>query len=122
MKVMFACVADQAWVDQSGKLSVSGIFDRITASAFPAHHGKMFLVFRLMLEYEDNDKPHSITFSLTDADGQSMFRANADVKAEKRVLASRSFWVRGCRQSPNNRFGPCCPVETRPLRPRSNLR
>lgn len=86
MKVMFACVADHAWVDPSGKLNVSGIFDRIASAGFPVQHPKMFLVFRLMMEYEDNDKPHKISFDLTDEDGQSMFNATAEVQAEQRVL------------------------------------
>ena len=85
MKVMFACLCDHAAADSQGKLSVNGIFDRINAPGFPTRHGKMFLVFRLMFEYEDNDKAHSFTFSLVDADNRKYLEAEADLQ-HPRVL------------------------------------
>ena len=80
MKVMFGCVCDHASVDQGGKLNINGVFDRIGTSRFPATHPRMVLVFRLLLEYEDNDRPHELTCRLEDADGQELLKAEAAVE------------------------------------------
>jgi len=43
----FAVVADYALVDQSGKMSVLGIFQHIWVPQFPAMHPRLHLVLRL---------------------------------------------------------------------------
>ena len=43
----FAVVADYALVDQSGKMSVLGIFQHIWVQQFPAMHPRLHLVLRL---------------------------------------------------------------------------
>ena len=47
MHLDFAVVADYALVDQSGKLSVLGIFQHIWVQQFPAMHPRLHLVLRL---------------------------------------------------------------------------
>lgn len=68
MRVLFACLADHADASAAGKLNVAGIFDRIGCRSFPARHGKMFFVFRLMAEFEDSGQAISITVRLRDED------------------------------------------------------
>lgn len=81
MKVMMACLADHAGAEQVGnKLNVNGIFDRIMGSKFPMRHAKMFLVFRLMFEYEDGNKSHKVTITLRDADGKEYQRIEANIE------------------------------------------
>lgn len=79
MKVMFACLADHASADVIGKLSVNGIFDRISAANFSAAHPQMNLVIRLMFEYEDNGKKNKLNIELIDADGKQLLQADAEV-------------------------------------------
>lgn len=81
MKILFACLADHASADQFGnKLSVGGIFDHIVARQFPAMHMRMYLVFRLLLEHEDNEKQHNVTIALRDADHREYQRLEAQVQ------------------------------------------
>ena len=79
MKVMFACLADHAQADQQGKLNIMGVFDRIQAGRFPARHPQMFLVFRLLLDADDNAKPHRLTIVLRDADHREAAKFEADL-------------------------------------------
>jgi hypothetical protein len=44
MQAGWAVLADYALVDATGKLSVIGIFDRLTASEFPSIHPILFVV------------------------------------------------------------------------------
>lgn len=80
MRVMFACVADFADVNQQGKLNIQGVFDRINAPAFPARHSTMFLVFRLKAEFEDSQKPHKLKIVLHDADNRESLRMEGDMQ------------------------------------------
>lgn len=80
MKIMFACLADHASADQAGnKLNVMGIFDSIHATAFPAAHARMFLVFRIMAEHEDGGKTTSLVVTLRDEDHREYARLQAQV-------------------------------------------
>jgi hypothetical protein len=47
LHVDFAVVADYALVDQTGKISVLGIFQHIWVPQFPAMHPRLHLVLRL---------------------------------------------------------------------------
>jgi hypothetical protein len=68
MKVMFACLADNAHEDASGKLNVIGVFDKIHSRTFPTMHRGMSLVFRLQFEFEDNGRTHEVVIRLLDED------------------------------------------------------
>jgi hypothetical protein len=81
MKVAFACVAEHAEVvDKTGKLSISGIFDRIFTKSFPAVHPQMCLVFRLLCEYEDTLSGHILVTKLQDPDGKELAHMKAMVQ------------------------------------------
>jgi len=65
MVVDFAVVADYALVDQSGKLSVLGIFQHIWVQQFPAMHPRLHLVLRLKGKRSEVG-PHAVQIRLLD--------------------------------------------------------
>lgn len=83
MKVLFACICDHASAEQNGKLSVHGIFDRIHAKDFPARHPRMYLAYRLLFDYEDNDKQNRLDIALLDQDGRPLLDAKGELRHGK---------------------------------------
>ena len=78
MIVHLALVCDHAIIDQHGKLSVLGIFDRIWVERFPAIHPRLHLVLRLKgRRTEIGD--HSVLIQLVDAHGQEILRGEGNV-------------------------------------------
>lgn len=78
MIVQLALVCDHAIIDQHGKLSVLGIFDRIWVERFPAIHPRLHLVLRLKgRRTEIGD--HSVLIQLVDAQGQEILRGEGNV-------------------------------------------
>lgn len=68
MHVDFAVVADYALVDQSGKLSVLGIFQHIWVQQFPAMHPRLHLVLRLKGKRTEVGE-HAVQIRLVDEQG-----------------------------------------------------
>ena len=68
MHVDFAVVADYALVDQSGKLSVLGIFQHIWVQQFPAMHPRLHLVLRLKGRRTEVGE-HGVQIRLVDEQG-----------------------------------------------------
>lgn len=78
MNVHLALVCDHAIIDQHGKLSVLGIFDRIWVERFPAIHPRLHLVLRLKgRRTEIGD--HTVLIQLVDAGGQEVLRGEGNV-------------------------------------------
>jgi hypothetical protein len=78
VNVHLALVCDHAIIDQHGKLSVLGIFDRIWVERFPAIHPRLHLVLRLKgRRTEIGD--HSVLIQLVDAQGQEILRGEGNV-------------------------------------------
>jgi len=76
--VHLALVCDHAIIDQHGKLSVLGIFDRIWVERFPAIHPRLHLVLRLKgRRTEIGD--HAVLIQLVDAQGQEILRGEGNV-------------------------------------------
>ena len=67
MHLDFAVVADYALVDQSGKMSVLGIFQHIWVPQFPAMHPRLHLVLRLKGKRTEVGE-HQVQIKLMDAD------------------------------------------------------
>lgn len=80
MKVEVAVLADYANVAEGGKLNVMGIFDRISAPAFPAQHAFMVLAFRLRMEFEDRDSTNRTEIVLVDEDGKALGGGTGEVR------------------------------------------
>lgn len=79
MNVALAVVCDHALIDQAGKLSVIGIFERIWVERFPAVHTRLHLVLRLKgRRTEIGDHPVEIV--LHDPDGHEVLRGDGLVQ------------------------------------------
>lgn len=79
MNVALAVVCDHALIDQAGKLSVIGIFERIWVERFPAVHPRLHLVLRLKgKRTEIGDHPVQIV--LHDPEGREILRGDGQVQ------------------------------------------
>jgi len=79
MHVGLAVVCDHALIDQAGKLSVIGIFERIWVERFPAVHPRLHLVLRLKgRRTEIGD--HPVLIVLKDPDGNQVLRGDGSVQ------------------------------------------
>ena len=78
MEVDLALLADAATVDAAGKLNILGIFDRISASLFPAQHPHVSLVLRFSASLTEAGG-HKVAITLTDPDGGEVLRLDGDI-------------------------------------------
>jgi hypothetical protein len=79
VNVQLALVCDHAIIDQHGKLSVLGIFDRIWVERFPAIHPRLHLVLRLKgRRTEVGD--HAVLIQLVDDTGREILRGEGNVQ------------------------------------------
>jgi hypothetical protein len=79
MHLGLAVVCDHALIDQAGKLSVIGIFERIWVERFPAVHPRLHLVLRLKgRRTEIGD--HPVLIVLNDPEGNQVLRGDGLVQ------------------------------------------
>lgn len=79
MHIGLAVVCDHALIDQAGKLSVIGIFERIWVERFPAVHPRLHLVLRLKgRRTEIGD--HPVLIVLKDPEGNQVLRGDGSVQ------------------------------------------
>jgi hypothetical protein len=74
----FAVVADYALVDQSGKISVLGIFQHIWVQQFPAMHPRLHLVLRLRGRRTEIGE-HAVHIRLVDDHGVEILGGSGSV-------------------------------------------
>ena len=74
LTVSLAAIADAANVSREGKLNITGIFDSISASAFPAYHPWMALVFVIEGDRGDAQAEHKLKVDLIDDDGNPVIQ------------------------------------------------
>jgi hypothetical protein len=79
MEIDLALLADAATIDDSGKLNILGIFDRVSAAAFPAQHGRMALVLRFAAGLPEAG-PHEVGIRLTDPDSVEVIRLDGEMQ------------------------------------------
>src|SRR5512145_1450976 len=79
MHLDFAVVADYALVDQSGKMSVLGIFQHIWVPQFPAVHPRLHLVLRLKGRRTEVGE-HAVTIGLKDPQSREILRGDGMVQ------------------------------------------
>jgi hypothetical protein len=77
--VSLAVACDYALIDQHGKLSVLGIFERIWVERFPAVHPRLHLVLRLKGRRTEIGG-HPIVIRLVDDDGREVLRGDGAVQ------------------------------------------
>lgn len=78
MHLDFAVVADYALVDQSGKMSVLGIFQHIWVPQFPAMHPRLHLVLRLKGKRTEVGE-HQVQIKLVDEDETELLGGSGTV-------------------------------------------
>jgi hypothetical protein len=79
MEIDLALLADAATIDGSGKLNILGVFDRVSAAAFPAQHGRMALVLRFSAGLPEAG-PHKVGIRLTDPEGVQVLRLDGEMQ------------------------------------------
>ena len=79
MIATLAVVCDYALIDQHGKISVLGIFERIWVEHFPAVHPRLHLVLRLKGRRTEIGE-HSIVIRLVDDGGREVLRGDGAVQ------------------------------------------
>jgi hypothetical protein len=77
--VSLAVACDYALIDQHGKLSVLGIFERIWVADFPAVHPRLHLVLRLKGRRTEIGE-HAIVIRLVDDEGREVLRGDGAVQ------------------------------------------
>jgi hypothetical protein len=78
MHLDFAVVADYALVDQTGKISVLGIFQHIWVQQFPAMHPRLHLVLRLKGRRTEIGE-HAVRIRLVDEHGIEILGGSGSV-------------------------------------------
>jgi hypothetical protein len=78
MHLDFSVVADYALVDQSGKISVLGIFQHIWVQQFPAMHPRLHLVLRLKGRRTEIGE-HAVHIRLVDEQGVEILGGSGSV-------------------------------------------
>jgi hypothetical protein len=78
MEIDLSLLADAATVDASGKLNILGIFDRISASRFPAQHPHVALVLRFTASVKEAGT-HTVEIHLSDPEGKEVLRLNGEI-------------------------------------------
>ena len=79
MIASLAVACDYALIDQHGKLSVLGIFERIWVADFPAVHPRLHLVLRLKGRRTEIGE-HAIVIRLVDDEGREVLRGDGAVQ------------------------------------------
>jgi len=79
VNVSLAVACDYALIDQHGKLSVLGIFERIWVERFPAVHPRLHLVLRLKGRRTEIGE-HPIVIRLVDDMGGEVLRGDGAVQ------------------------------------------
>ena len=79
MEIDLALLADAATIDGSGKLNILGVFDRVSASAFPAQHGRMAMVLRFAAGLPEAG-PHEVGIRLSAPDGTEVLRLDGEMQ------------------------------------------
>ena len=89
MKVRFAHLCDYAMVSREGKLSVLGIFTRITAAEIPAVHPAAYLAFEIDLEETDPDE-FSVSIEVVSPDDEAtLLRVDGVARLQKEAVPLR---------------------------------
>lgn len=78
MHLDFAVVADYALVDQTGKVSVLGIFQHIWVQQFPAMHPRLHLVLRLKGKRTEIGE-HRVQIRLADEAGAEILGGSGSI-------------------------------------------
>ena len=74
MEVSFAHLCDYATVSREGKLSVMGIFSRISTGRLPSQHHQAFLAFQLDASSFELNRPFEVEIRCMGPDGEDLLK------------------------------------------------
>ena len=75
MKTLMMLIADYASVEQqTGKLNILGVFDRIYAEGFPALHRRLYIAAKFEKGMSDTSGPYRLSAALANEDGVEVVR------------------------------------------------
>lgn len=77
MEITFAHLCDYASVSADGKLSISGIFDKINAPKMPWLHPSFYLAFQLESSFDERNARVPLRVECVDADGARVLQLEA---------------------------------------------
>ena len=72
MKIDIAAIADYAMLDQSGKMSIIGVFTQINALSFPMTYPRFFVCLRITCRPVESGSSHQLAIRIQDADGGAL--------------------------------------------------
>lgn len=81
----FLHVADYALIDQVGKLTVSGIWNVVSAEKFPTLQSPFWVAVGISIGGDDFGKTFKILAEIVNSDGQQVFLHETDFKVERMV-------------------------------------
>lgn len=76
MKIDITAIAEYALIDQSGKMSVMGIFTTINSPSFPITYAKFFVCLRITCRPVEANTSHTLEIRIQDADGKPIAGLN----------------------------------------------
>jgi hypothetical protein len=79
MELTLALLADYANMTREGKLNLMGIFNRVFAPSFPAHHLEMRLVMKFSAPPGETGTKKNVVVKLLNADGKLVLQTAGDV-------------------------------------------
>jgi hypothetical protein len=79
MEVDLALLADAATIDNSGKLNILGVFDRITTGSLPTQHPRLALVLRFVASVQEIGL-HTVGISLRAPGGEEVVRIDGEMQ------------------------------------------
>ena len=79
MEVDLALLADAATIDTSGKLNILGVFDRLSAAAFPVQHPHLVLILRFSAGVQEIGR-HQVEIRLRDPAGKEAMRIDGEMQ------------------------------------------
>lgn len=77
MRVVFAHLCDYALISNNGKLSVLGIFGRLSPPKLPFVLPQCYLAFEIELNYAEANREFELEIHLVDADGHKLLNIDA---------------------------------------------
>ena len=80
MDLHFFGTADYAMIDQAGKLSIVGIFNRLNFTKFPNAHPVIYLVAILQPSFGEVGDKRGFMIRLMNEDGQEKFKVQGEVR------------------------------------------
>ena len=89
MEIAFFLTADYANLTGDGKINIMGIFNRITATQFPARHPSLFVIAKLLAGLGEEGQTRDVHIYLHDPDGKKLLNIGGEMSFPERILGQK---------------------------------